>query len=112
MNRPTHTYAVLNVSQQTYDEIRSKLQTAAYDHAFHEDGKIDMHGIALQADGLILGKVVAPRTNLAPVITGGLQQDRCIWCGKLLSEHADSLDSIASSRMPCQGLKSGFQGAG
>lgn len=46
--RSTHTFAVLKVSQSTYDEIREKLQTAAYDHAFHENGIIDMHGIALQ----------------------------------------------------------------
>lgn len=23
-----------------------------------------------------------PNYDLAPVLTGGLQQDRCIWCGK------------------------------
>ncbi len=48
----THTYAVLEVSQAVYDEIRAKLEAAGYDHAFHEDPDvIDMHGIALQAEG-------------------------------------------------------------
>lgn len=55
--RSTHTFAVLKVSQQTYDEIRLKLKTAAYDHAFHEDGKIDMHGIALQVGEVAVGKI-------------------------------------------------------
>lgn len=54
--RQTHTYAVLKVSQSTYSEVREKLQTAAYDHAFHEDGIIDMHEIALQTDNPVIGK--------------------------------------------------------
>jgi hypothetical protein len=48
--RSTHTYAILEVSQAAYDEIRMKLKAADYDHCFHEqDGRIviDMHGIAL-----------------------------------------------------------------
>lgn len=43
----TYTYALLDVSGPTYDEIAAKLRAAEYDHAFHEDGAIDMHGIAL-----------------------------------------------------------------
>ena len=60
----TYTYAILLVSQATYDEIKAKLVAAEYQQAFHddhayadertqthEDGPvIDMHGIALQAD--------------------------------------------------------------
>ena len=46
----THTYAILRVSQAAYDEIKAKLEEASYDHAFHEDGLIDMHGIALQVE--------------------------------------------------------------
>lgn len=50
----THTYAVLQVSREAYEEIRRLLQQARYDHAFI--GKdaldpyevIDMHGLALQ----------------------------------------------------------------
>ncbi len=52
MNRPrsTHTYAVLAVSQSTYDEIAHLLKEAGYDHAFHvrfHGTVIDMHGIGL-----------------------------------------------------------------
>jgi len=43
----THTYALLGVSQGTYNEIRAKLTEAGYQHAFGDDGEIDMHGIAL-----------------------------------------------------------------
>jgi hypothetical protein len=45
--RQTHTYAILEVSDDAYHEIAGKLRAAGYDHAFHEDGAIDMHGIAL-----------------------------------------------------------------
>lgn len=54
--RQTHTYAVLKVSQSAYDEIRQKLQTAAYDHAFYSDGIIDMQGIAILPEDMNLGK--------------------------------------------------------
>jgi hypothetical protein len=46
----THTYAVLEVEPETFDEIRGKLETAGYAHAFEDGGQtIDMHGIALRA---------------------------------------------------------------
>lgn len=44
--RETHTFALLEVSSFTYDEIQGKLKEAAYDHAFIDD-KIEMSGIAL-----------------------------------------------------------------
>lgn len=46
----THTYAVLEVSPAVYREIRESLETAWYQHAFHQGDEgevIDMHGIAL-----------------------------------------------------------------
>ena len=51
----SHTYAILEVSESTYNEIGEKLRAAGYDQAFHEDNSlrslngivIDMHGIAL-----------------------------------------------------------------
>lgn len=47
----THTYAILEVSETAYEEIKAKLEAAGYQHAFHEDREhgvvIDMHGIAL-----------------------------------------------------------------
>lgn len=47
----THAYATLEISQSAFDEIRAKLETAGYQHAFAKDGVIDMHGIAVQGDG-------------------------------------------------------------
>lgn len=47
----TYTYAILEVSVEAYNEIRTKLEHAGYQHAFHEDRGtvvIDMHGIALK----------------------------------------------------------------
>ena len=46
----THTYAVLEVSHETFEEVYRSLEKAGYQHAFHtDDGRtvIDMHGIAL-----------------------------------------------------------------
>lgn len=47
----THTYAVMEVSSETYREIRNALIKAKYGHAIDQtnDGEVlDMHGIALQ----------------------------------------------------------------
>lgn len=47
----THTYAVLEISQAAFDEIKAKLEAADYQDQFHRDGKyllIDMHGIAIK----------------------------------------------------------------
>ncbi len=42
----SHTFALLAVSKQTYDEIKAKLEAADYQHAFVDEA-IDMHGIGL-----------------------------------------------------------------
>ena len=47
MTRSTHTFAGLEVGVATYNEIATKLREAGYDHAFNDDGAIDMHGIGL-----------------------------------------------------------------
>lgn len=49
----SYTYALLQVSDATYDEIEKALKDAGYDEAFHieadtERKVIDMHGIALE----------------------------------------------------------------
>lgn len=48
----THTFAVLDVTEQTMAEVEGKLRAAEYDHAFSVDNDcrmlIDMHGIALR----------------------------------------------------------------
>lgn len=49
----THTYATMDVSPATFDEIRSKLDAAGYGDQIERSGihstedLIDMHGIAL-----------------------------------------------------------------
>lgn len=54
MIRQTHTYAICQVSERVYSEVREKLDTAGYQHTFHEGPNesevIDMSGIALQID--------------------------------------------------------------
>jgi len=41
----THTYALLEVSPATFEEIRQKLVDAGYEQV--HDGQIDMNGLAL-----------------------------------------------------------------
>lgn len=51
MIRTTYTYALMDVSEQTYYEIYDKLREAGYhDSIVRDDGHIvlDMHGIALR----------------------------------------------------------------
>lgn len=45
--RTTHTYAVLQISKEAYQEIRDKLEQNGYEHQFHGD-LVDMHGLAIQ----------------------------------------------------------------
>lgn len=51
----SHTYAILEVSKETFEEIHKSLKTAGYEHCFHEDREhglvIDMHGVALAQKG-------------------------------------------------------------
>lgn len=51
--RTTHTFAILELSSQAYEEIKKKLLEAGYSHAIMEDGGrevIDMHGIGVQME--------------------------------------------------------------
>lgn len=48
--RTTHTYAVLEITFEAWEEIADKLRAAGYDHAFDGD-VIDMHGIAVKPEG-------------------------------------------------------------
>lgn len=45
--RHTYTFAALELTKASYDEIAAKLRAAGYDHAFTRDGAIDMHGIGV-----------------------------------------------------------------
>jgi len=51
----TYTYALMDVSESTYNEIKKKLEDAGYQHALHDDRDgdgvvLDMHGIALRLE--------------------------------------------------------------
>jgi hypothetical protein len=74
----THTYVALEVSSAAYDEIRQKLKAAGYEHAFHEDGLIDMHGLALS--------------------TGAAESDELPPCGGSRCRRADNGEWIHSSK--------------
>jgi chromosome condensin MukBEF complex kleisin-like MukF subunit len=48
----SHTYAILDVTSETFREIQNKLEAAGYQHAFKEDAQgqllIDLHGVAIR----------------------------------------------------------------
>lgn len=49
----THTFVILPVSANTYNEIYNKLALAGYEHAFITEDEgvvIDMHGIAISLE--------------------------------------------------------------
>lgn len=48
--RSTHTLALLDLPKAMYEFVRDKMKAAGYEHAFLEDGIIDMHGIGLSVD--------------------------------------------------------------
>jgi hypothetical protein len=64
--RTTHTYALLAVSEAAYEEIKSKLEAAGCQHAFHDNPeapaspRIDMHGIALVPEVEMVGTEDGP----------------------------------------------------
>lgn len=50
--KTTRTYALLEVSQELYDEVKAKFEEAGYEsHIDHKRGYIDMQGIALVPEG-------------------------------------------------------------
>lgn len=57
----THTYALMEVSKSTYDEVMTKLVSAGYQHAIHDSNEgpvLDLHGIALSCGPDLGGDVV------------------------------------------------------
>ena len=49
--RQTHTYAVMEVPEDVYRDIRRRFVEAGYDHVFDGSGPeeiMDMHGVALR----------------------------------------------------------------
>ena len=51
----THTFAILEVSKRTFDDISGRLIAAGYEHCFKTTGAgvkiVDMNEIALAVDG-------------------------------------------------------------
>lgn len=54
----TYTYAYLDVSSATYEEVKTLLLQAGYDHQVNED-YISMHGLALRINKR-MARVVLP----------------------------------------------------
>ena len=53
--RQTHTYSIMQVTPDSYVEIRTKLVDAGYTDLIHDEPDeevIDMHGLAIQAETL------------------------------------------------------------
>jgi len=46
----THTFTILEISREAFDEIKKKLEKAGYEHTFDGDDLIDMHEIALRPE--------------------------------------------------------------
>lgn len=75
----THTYVLLEVSREAYDEIRGLLEEAGYQHAFEKglNGReaIDMHGIALQAKASDLELARLSRDTMLAESTAAIMAD-------------------------------------
>lgn len=85
----THTYSVLTVSKDTYEEIRLLLEQAGYEHCFHKHGTggvlevIDMHGIALQQEpDKCKHSVRVPGKEFVQHKECGATMCRCDHCGR------------------------------
>lgn len=59
----THTYAILEVSREAFDDVAERLRKAGYHQAFHGD-KIDMHGLALTVVPLVADGLLALHENV------------------------------------------------
>lgn len=57
----THTFALMEVSPATYNEVMAKLKAAGYDDTMVNDA-LDMHGIALTC-GAVPNQSKSQRTN-------------------------------------------------
>lgn len=67
--RSTHTYAELRLSPAAYKEIAEKLKEAGYDHAFMENGVIDMHGIGVSNEDPELKQMLFGSDILPSMVT-------------------------------------------
>lgn len=88
----SHTYAILELSKAAVDEIRQKLADNGYDHAFHGDGLIDMHGIAVSYG--VADKhpwvCVYPHASVKECPTCGIQRLGDLWRVEATDQWHDS----------------------
>lgn len=82
----SHTYAILMVTPAVYDEVKAKLKTAGYDHAFI-DGDIDMHGIGLRKEIVhVCDQSGQPY---------GSSRSCCNRCGVMVTDDATFVDNMS-----------------
>lgn len=90
----THTYAIMEVSQKAYDEIRGKLEAAGYSDQIDQDGSLDMHGIALAVEDVPkIKKAVRhgyARTSESQDMCG-ISECLCGFSAQSLQKHFDEL---------------------
>jgi hypothetical protein len=67
----TYTYAIMEVSQKVYDEVRSKLESAGYAGQIDSGGNLDMHGIALNVLAEKTCKDVMPEDMETQLLVAG-----------------------------------------
>lgn len=101
--RTTHTYAVLELSEAAYQEIREAFERAGYGHAFHDDAEhgklIDMHGIAVSCEKVAGGP--------EPTTEAGTPCRRCSECigeEHHWLEHCEDPDEVETDVEPFVGF--------
>ena len=69
-----HTYAILEVSRECYEEIEDKLKEAGRSYAIFHDQvpAIDMHGIAIQKENIDIVKTA----EKAKALEGDMEHER------------------------------------
>ena len=94
----THTYVLLDLSRFVYGEIASRLRVAGYQDAFHEDGVIDMHGLAVRPTN----DPIVPETRSKRVqcrIACRKHSGKQPWCWLGLQEPLEFEDRAVADRM-------------
>lgn len=84
--RTTHTLATLPLSAPAYAEIAAALREAGYDHAFGEEGVIDMQGIGVVREPQ--PKVINPDSTVLQQVDGYWQKIATFLLHKLKGREA------------------------
>ncbi len=78
----THSYAILEISQASYEEIKASLFKAGYQHAFHKDidGRevIDMHGLAVATERVPTPKTIFVNGREMPFTEGHVTYEQIV----------------------------------